>query len=126
MKPYEECMNALYEISHPQKKDTPYERGKHSYTTIDGENLYLILKYRNLPYAKAVIEKLSSEHMPHRKIDRCLYVLENNFNVIFLQAYIGTDLTTEIYKIKSCFDIIYGKVGIEHLATIQEYLKEVK
>ena len=121
-----EVLNTLYEICYPQKKETPYEKGKHSYITIDGEELYLMIKYRNLPYTKAVIERLSKAHIPHRKIDTCLNILANNFNAIFLETYIGTDLATEIYKIKSCFDITFGKVGIENLATIQEYLKEVK
>lgn len=101
-----ECLNILYEITHPTK-DTPYEKGKHSYGhIIDGEKMYLEIKYKHLPYAKIIIKYLSQLHMPHKKIDNCLRALDLNLNRIFMESYVGIETANEIYKIIKYYEIL--------------------
>lgn len=103
-----ECLNILYEITHPQKIETPYEKGEHSYRqcVYDGEKVYLEIKYRHLPYAKIIIKYLSQLHMPHRRIDKCLEVLDLNLNHIFMESYVGVETANEIYKIIKYYKVL--------------------
>lgn len=102
-----ECLNILYEISHPQKTEKPYEKGKHSYKyIIDGEKRYFEIKYRHLPYAKIIVKYLSQLHMPHRRIDACLEALDLNLDHMFMESYVGVETANEIYKIIRYYKVL--------------------
>lgn len=104
-----ECLDILYEIKHSQKIGKPYKEGKHSYGhIIDGEKMYLEIKYRHLPYAKIIIKYLSQLHTPHRNIYKCLRVLDLNLNRIFMENCVGIEATNEIYKIVKYYEILKG------------------
>lgn len=95
-----ECLNILYEITHPQtKKDTKD---------------YFKIKYCTIPYVEKYIDLLIWYDVPPRTIGSCLYCIEYNMNELLIQALVGGHIAEEIAELRKNTPYKYGKHALKY------------
>lgn len=118
-----DCMNTLYEITHPQKKILVFGRSGIGGASIIQDFIeqqmkkdtkdYFKNKYHTIPYVEKYIDLLIKYDMPSHKIDRCLYFIKYDMNELFIQALLGGHIADEIAELKKETPYEYGKHAIK-------------
>lgn len=116
-----ECLNALYEITHPQKNILVFGKagiGKPTVVQnfIDQRNEqkdYFKNKYHFIKYVEKYIDLLIDYNIPSKKIDKCLYLIAYDVDPIFIQVLLGEHICNKIIELKKETPYEYGKHAIK-------------
>lgn len=116
-----ENLNALYEITHPQKNILVFGKAGIGRATVvqsfidqrNKEKDYFKNKYHFIKYVEKYIDLLIDYDISNEKIDMCLYLIAYDMDTIFIKALLGERIRNKIIELKKETPYKYSKHALK-------------